>query len=367
VPRCDPARLILPLNDSFIPPNAPALFGYSQTREPLAQLELRTEDGGVFPTTTEFVDGVTLLKLGAPLVAGAPYRIVGRAECIFDGGAPTTGESIVRGGAFSPPLPRTIGNMRIDYFTGRLGSIAQPDPSTTSKVAVAEIEIAPSAALEPYLSVTNLTTTIDGRPWGASEYGRGVKSREARRDVVTKYEFMRIFTVCGNILDSCAPFGTTPGRHEIQISAHVAGATVDPTPLTFSIDLQCEPDGGPPVPPDGGPTDPPDVLVTDVIRNPDILAPKPDAIDNPDVVVDPDPDAGSTPDATVQPDVTVQPDAMGPDRDGSTGPPPNFGDDRGCGCRIADRPPAGSAFGLLALAPAALAWAARRSRRSRRR
>ncbi len=387
VPPCNPARLILPLNDATIPANAPALFGYTTTGDSISLLELRPEDGGIHPTTTEVVDGITLLKLGAPLWIGVNYRIAGQAGCIFDAGAPATGESLLRVAA-EAPLPTTIGPARVEYYAARLGSSAQPNPTTVSKVAVAEIAISPSVDLTPYLALTNFTTTLDGHVWADSKYGRGVQSREARRDVVTRYEFMRVFAGCGNVIDSCAPNGTTPGRHEVQITAHVAGATADPPPLSFTIDLDCDADGGPGDPGDGGPGSLPDVVVTDVIQNPDgiaprpdvietdgiapkpdaidnpdVIAPRPDVIDNPDVIVHPQPEAGTPLDASGGPDGSNP-----PANDASTGPGnPSDPRDAGCGCSVAGGRSGGSALGVLWLVPAALAWARRRSRRGQRR
>jgi hypothetical protein len=129
-----------------------------------------------------------------------------------------------------------------------------------ARATAVRIVLQPPAELQAYLPLARFTLNIDGRPWATSAYG---SDRVAPPGLPGSISVLRPYTFCdpfhgarwdhGPAGAATAPSGSiAPGRHRAELSVHIAGAPVDPPPLSFDLDTTCGdvPDGR--SPPDAG-------------------------------------------------------------------------------------------------------------------
>ena len=111
--------------------------------------------------------------------------------------------------------------------------------------------LAPSAELSAFLSTTRFEVFVDGVSSGTTRYG-SVAATNAELDVkISPYGASVGDAYASASREICKT--TAAEKHEVRLTAHVAGADADPEPMTFSVDVDCsKASSNPVILPDGG-------------------------------------------------------------------------------------------------------------------
>jgi len=224
---------LLPTSNT-IPANLPA-FVIDDTGSPTT-VEVTKVSGGTNGLTLGSIDDprVPKTKLLVPatndlLEAGATYTIAYTTKCSVSG-VPDSARtsSYVAGPAVA--LPTTIG-------------------ATANQYADGAIVIAPSPELKAFLETTHFEVFVDGASLGTTPYGH-VTADNLKVDL-SAYGVTVGYTSTSAPRSVCT--STAIEKHEVRLTAHVAGADTDPSPMTFSVDVDCaKPAAVPTYLPDGG-------------------------------------------------------------------------------------------------------------------
>ena len=203
-------------------------------------IELRDAKGTLIPTAVS-VDG-SGAKVLKPVSSIAPslssqyvlhYPQV--SGCIgFPGGAlpPTTiGQAEYKFYATdAAPYPASGGTLDVVER-----GVEQPGMPTAS--VFTRLKWSPGDALEPFFDMSGTTLTIDGQPFS----GQGHTFTISDPSIVTivahcsKDRPQWTPDTCGNYSD------VPPGAHSVALSIHIPGAAQDPPPVTYAIQVSCDP------------------------------------------------------------------------------------------------------------------------------
>lgn len=232
-----------------VPANAPAIV-FHQGTAPISAggtptfsaPTLKTKDGTAVPFT---IDG-DLLKPTFPLPTGE--LVLGYDEgCVSpapDGGV--TAKTLSFDVGPSAPLPTAMGTVTVTYARRTVQVVSYSGSCTGSlDAAVADLVVALDPKLVPFRSITRFVTTVDGKDWAKTVFGRdtptpstpayGMAAGARRPDVV--------FAGCGSASDAgpdtADDRGLSPGKHKVTIVAEIAGAPALPA-VDVDIDLRCD-------------------------------------------------------------------------------------------------------------------------------
>lgn len=229
-----PAKSGVPVT---LPANAPALpYAIWEPSGPTPQtLHVLDGAGGEVATTTKsdpWWRGVKLLGFAAPLAAGTGYHLDYIETC--SGSVPS---NIAASRAFdvgpATPLPTSLGTT---HGAGRV--VGSLDVSTSTGSCYAKIQavsidvrLVPSPELLAWVNTAGFKVQVDGQEYNAAWYGTAKAGADGI--LVTK-----LHAACGTRV-SGDDNGPTLGVHTVTIHAHVAGATVDPPPVTTTLNFSC--------------------------------------------------------------------------------------------------------------------------------
>jgi hypothetical protein len=218
-----PRAWFAPANRATIPNNAPALVwsGRDPAGPALPAFDLAVEAEGE----------LWLYRPNKPFVPGVAYTVT------FADGSPN---STFTAGP-SSPLPATVGTLSVASVKRQKLVVKTSSGSCTNEIdaAVANVTFEPSAELRPWLPVARVTALVDGVVFVAPAYGTVLTPPPAPSTFSETRSLDKIFTSCGatNALDDR---GVAEGHHTLTITAHVAGASTDPKPVSIEFDLSCD-------------------------------------------------------------------------------------------------------------------------------
>ena len=143
------------------------------------------------------------------------------------------------------PLPTDAGVLTANEHAPETIYAGTASGSCTTRfvAATAQLALDPSAALKPYLPLTRIVATVDGKPWAVSEYGD--LALQGSTQFVPYRGALQLYARCVRTTGSVDDDGLTLGLHHVEVRAHVAGATEDPPALVMDVHFACDnPDGG---------------------------------------------------------------------------------------------------------------------------
>lgn len=247
--------------------------------------DLLAVDGGGGLITTMMADPAVprglLLVPKQPLVAGTKYQLSWQPGCQMGGGVDggegvTTHQRFTVGAA--APLPTKIGQASLEAQKVGMIEVGTASGSCTTMIdaASAKLAITPGDELRPFLPITLFVLTVDGKQWASTWYGAVAADGTVSGPFGGK--LTRLHARCVRAPGSSDDDGLAVDQpHHAVLTAHVAGAMVDPAPLAFDFMLGCAPpangddgvlaDLGAPFP-DGGARGGPDLAVQDLPPKP---------------------------------------------------------------------------------------------------
>lgn len=223
--------MVLPADDAEVPANLPALSYQPAGNTGTAGFELMNEDGSPVAVTFQRAPtGPFLVVPDQPLTPGRRYRVryPGAAPGCSPGSPPVR-EQVLRVGPASP-LPAALGEPRA---TGQrfetLSVWASVSCFAHVTAALAHVVVTPTTEAARYAALTVLEGWV-----GSTRLDlRNVRSLSPEG----KIEF-DLFAACA-WRDDRAERGLPPGRHTVELRAHVVGAPAPLPPVTAQIDLSC--------------------------------------------------------------------------------------------------------------------------------
>ena len=228
---CEPARLIGA--GLTIPRNAPALpyvasSGGSTTMRLLDSTN--TEVATSLSTDSWWPYGSLLAPTG-PLAVGTGHHLAYVETCTMLGASPNGSRSFGVGPA--TPLPTKLGTLHgANWKVGPL-QVATSSGSCFSSIEAVTIDLrlTPSTELAAYAALTGYKLRVDGAPARNAYYGYGTTDAHG-------IALFRVHAACGQ-RNGAEDNGVTLGEHDIELSAHVAGATTDPPPVVTRLRFSC--------------------------------------------------------------------------------------------------------------------------------
>ncbi|MEO6951733.1 MAG: hypothetical protein ABI321_07960, partial [Polyangia bacterium] len=181
--------------------------------------------------------GDVLIVPSKPLSSGT-YVMTRSEACSY--AEPTLRSATITVGDVAA-MPQTIGVLSMS--PGKAGSIFIGDGAQSCQqeqpATALELSLVPTPEITAWGSLLHYTLEIDGTVWATSQYGDNAFDRIDPE--LFERTVDQIFTSC-DLPDGSSAYraGVTPGTHHAVLSAHVAGATTDPTPIAFDFTLTCD-------------------------------------------------------------------------------------------------------------------------------
>lgn len=232
-PPCEPARVIaagakVPMNAPAIPYIAPSGGGGSGTT-----MRLLDPGNAELPTSTApdpWWSTGSLLTPSSPLSTGA-HKLSYLETCTALGASAQGARSFEVGAATS--LPTRIGTVHGgNWKVGQRSVMTSSGSCFTSLEAVTiDLRVIPSPELLAYAPITGFKVRIDGKSARSTYYGQA-KTEE------TGIVVMQLHAVCGTRTGG-DDNGVTLGEHDVEVTAHVAGAASDPPPVVRRLRFSC--------------------------------------------------------------------------------------------------------------------------------
>lgn len=184
-----------------------------------------------------------LLVPDAPLVNGKGYSLTYNETCTSAGGMQPASATIVPFTAIaSVAVPTAMGILKSD--TPVIGPLSvgtsSGSCSTSIQAASIAIRLVPSPGLAAFAPVTAYRIRVDGTEWGTVFYG----SAPMAVDDSAEIEVASLYAACGSRAAE-NDNGLTLGTHQVDVTAHVAGAPSDPPAQSLALTFSCDGvDGG---------------------------------------------------------------------------------------------------------------------------
>ena len=314
-----------PSPDGTVPANLPALVLLDQSYAGTVPSNIRPTFSGdelAAPKVTadSRMAGAYLLTLDPALTAQTSYTVNYSFDCNYKAGGPAPHPQGSGSMSFS-----TVANVALPTAAGTLaaGTPNESDFATS-------ITLTPSAELAAYLPVTLFDVSVGGAAWAQIPYGGArVSGGTVELDLSAVSIYSKGVTAAG-ATSLCAQTKAASVTVHLSVTAHVAGAAADPSPLEVDASVLCAENQPPPGLDGGG-----------------------DAGDGGSLDASVPGDAGTT---------DAGPSDAGPDDPGATSQAHVA--QGGGGCQVGSGGDAASLFGGLGMAIAALAGRARRRRRA---
>lgn len=237
-PACRPAWSAPPQGGA-VPSNAPAIVvtrGSPPSNVALSPV-LRNADGEAIEAR---VDGI-FVRPSAPLPLGRVTLTYVEVCDAGDGGADRTVSFDVTEPAPAPTrlgsVTTTVARMPVHVPSSAGGCYEKLD------AVAATLSIAMDPELEPYRSVLQVTTRVDGVVWASSAWGRSGAHPEWPYPGMLEAARVPtlVFAACGPTPRGAWDRGVARGRHVVEVEATIAGgATLTAAP--FEVELFCGPD-----------------------------------------------------------------------------------------------------------------------------
>ncbi len=231
-PPCEPARVIaagakLPMNAPAIPYIAPAAASSGTT------MRLLDPGNAELPTSTApdpWWSTGFLLTQSSALSTGA-HKLSYLETCTALGASAQGSRSFEVVAA--TPLPVQFGTVHGDNWkVGQRLVMTSSGACFTSLEAVSiDLRVFASPELLAYAPVTGFKVRIDGAPARSSYYG---EAKTDEKGIVV----MQLHAACGTRTGG-DDNGVTLGEHDVEVTAHVAGAASDPPPVVRRLRFSC--------------------------------------------------------------------------------------------------------------------------------
>lgn len=229
---CDP-YVVLVRQAAEAPANLPGFTFYDDTAATIpVGVELRDlATGELVPSTTEDYRKANvrrrLLTPTHPLQPGAEYQFV-TAGC-----TPSDASDYIFRAGPERPLPTALG--RLERLPPRTGTMIEDtcssyfQDSVGASTTLTVVRVVYDEATKPWARLLEMSLAVDGVDAFLSNYSGyfGGGSPLESFDLGFRSD-------C-----TAAASPPEPNRHHVRLSAHIPGATAQPSPLEFEIDLTC--------------------------------------------------------------------------------------------------------------------------------
>ncbi len=243
-----PCSLTPAVDQGGMPANVPAVVLNTSGSSEVGRsgIALFRADGGAVPASIEIADNVILVRPSAPFADGEHYTVHFSSRC--DGAGPEQAASFSITAA--QPLPTSIGTLTMKA-KGH-GTIAIPEGSMCVEQmqgAYAQLELALSPQMLPFLPVTRWSLWVDDTLWAVEQAG-AVHANGLLGAIPT---YSSQFQVAPRVLEVHAPCpsekrtGLTLGKHTAELRATIAGFDA-PMTSSVGIELGCSGPSDPPTP-----------------------------------------------------------------------------------------------------------------------
>jgi hypothetical protein len=129
----------------------------------------------------------------------------------------------------SQSFPNQIGTLRaVRSATGTVMVEAPARCVATRNADSVLIEMDRSPAFKAFEGVAIVSVFVDGKSW------KGPVTKYRGGGWPTHFDPFVVYTLC----DQSNP-EVAPGRHVVEVRAHIEGAASDPAPATIEVDLRC--------------------------------------------------------------------------------------------------------------------------------
>lgn len=242
--------LVLPGADATVPQNVPgfpfrpgkpfALDGEDAGTPDLQTITLKDAAGNVVPITLKAIAPPATpsytVDAYASLVVPASPLTKGRYSFEMANPCQPAPHELIR--AFTvadpQPLPTDLGTLRLAAPPALEETVVPGGASCvrTLKAIRASVVLDASASFTAFRSIATLSVFVDGKPW------RG-PVKDYSRDQFGPPKTFDPFTVYADCDASTASSDPAPGKHIVEVRAHIEGAPSDPAPASVEVDLAC--------------------------------------------------------------------------------------------------------------------------------
>ncbi len=234
-----------PAKGETIPANAPALavaMALHPGGVPLPTMTLVGPDAATLPVTVtrdSWDPGVALVYLDAPLTPGLAVDMTATG-CQVN--VPWQGDFLVGPAAATPTSAGSlVVTVQIETVTVPVGTGACTGQFTGP---TARLNWTPDPTLLPWLPLTQVVVSVDGKEWARTPYGPEGGKLIRKPWHFFDFDPQVVVTSCtdGPVNPAwMTPPGVAQGKHTIELQVHIAGMTSNPPPLTAKVTLNCAP------------------------------------------------------------------------------------------------------------------------------
>lgn len=234
---CTSPPAVAPSTSQLLPANAPAFVLHAPDYD-VDDVVFRGPGGARIATKVVREATEALVLPGAPLAPDTEYVVEPTVRCTSPSAVDTTAKTsnvVVKTGPASD-LPTAIGTIFVE----------SPRVLDEGDFDGAVVKIDPTPALAAYLPITRTRVTVDGI--ALPDYGPEIEPY-GRQPSAFAVECPSPNAAWGT---GCDGLRVRAGTHVVEVSVHVAGATVDPPAVSTSFTLECRPRVEPARPPVDG-------------------------------------------------------------------------------------------------------------------